>query len=102
MIAIAHPLLGREEAVLNILASGQLSQGENVAALERRFAEVCRVQEAVAISSDTADINPVLLAHQIDVGENVSSATYCSSAISVVVISLSCTSPDFPDRERFG
>ncbi len=53
MIPIARPILGSEEqeAVLRVLASGQLAQGEHVAAFERRFAEVCHVQEAVAISS---------------------------------------------------
>ena len=38
MIPIAYSLLGAEEqeAVLRILASGQLAQGEQVAAFEKR------------------------------------------------------------------
>jgi len=38
MISIVHPLLGAEEAaaVLRVLASGQLAQGEQVATFERR------------------------------------------------------------------
>ena len=42
MIAVAHPLLGTEEevAMLRVLASGQLAQGEQVATFEQRFAEL--------------------------------------------------------------
>jgi perosamine synthetase len=45
MIYIAQPQLGDEEraAILRVLASGQLAQGEHVAAFERRFAELCQV-----------------------------------------------------------
>ncbi len=48
MISIARPLLSSEEeaAIQRVLASGQLAQGENVAAFERRFAQVCQVREA--------------------------------------------------------
>jgi len=43
MISIARPLFGFEEeaSVQRVLTSGQLAQGENVAAFERGFAEVC-------------------------------------------------------------
>src|SRR6266849_10252164 len=59
MIPIACPQLGSEEqdAVLRVLASGQLAQGECVAAFERRFAEVCHVREAVAVSSGTVALH---------------------------------------------
>ena len=67
MISIARPQLGVEEAeaVLRVLNSGQLAQGMRVAAFERRFAEVCQVREAVAVSSgtdpDTYVIDPTLV-----------------------------------------
>lgn len=43
MIAIARPLVGIEEemAVLRVLETGQLAQGELVASFERLFAELC-------------------------------------------------------------
>src|SRR5437588_10694778 len=73
MISIARPLLGHEEeaAVHRVLTSGQLAQGENVAAFERRFAEVCHVREAVALSSGTAALHLALLAHDIGPGDEV-------------------------------
>jgi dTDP-4-amino-4,6-dideoxygalactose transaminase len=48
IIPIAHPLLGAEEqeAVLQVLVSGHLAQGEHVAAFEKRFAELCQVRDA--------------------------------------------------------
>jgi dTDP-4-amino-4,6-dideoxygalactose transaminase len=70
MISIVHPLLGAEEAaaVLRVLASGQLAQGEQVAAFEGRFAEICQVREATAVSSGTAALHFALLAHDIGPG----------------------------------
>lgn len=67
MIAIAKPMLGceEEEAVHRVLGSGQLAQGENVAAFERRFAEVCQLPEAVAVSSGAAVLHLALLANGI-------------------------------------
>src|SRR5258707_8207872 len=65
MISIARPVFGLEEeaAIQRVLLSGQLAQGEHVAAFERRFAEVCQVREAVAGSSRTASLHLPLLAH---------------------------------------
>src|SRR5437660_12496037 len=73
MISIARPLLGSEEeaAVQRVFASGQLGQGENVAAFEQRFAEVCHVREAVALSSGTAALHLAFLAHDIGSGDEV-------------------------------
>ena len=73
MIAIAHPLLGSEEeaATLRVIASGQLAQGKWVADFERRFAELCHVREAVAVSSGTAALLLALLAHNIGHGDEV-------------------------------
>src|SRR5712692_2391364 len=73
MIPIARPLLGAEEeaAVLRVLASGQLAQGEHVAAFEKRFAELCQVREAVAVSNGTSALHLALLAHGIGPGDEV-------------------------------
>ena len=73
MISIARPLLGAEEeiAVLGVLTSGHLAQGERVADFERRFAELCHVREAVAVSSGTAALHLALLAHNIGPGDEV-------------------------------
>jgi len=71
MIPIAQPLIGTEEegAVLEVLRSGRLTQGAQVAAFERHFAEFCQVREAVAVSSGTAALYLALLAHEIGHGD---------------------------------
>ncbi len=82
MIAIAHPLFGAEEeaAVLRVLGSGQLAQGERVATFERRFAELCHVREAVAVSSGTAALHLALLAHDIGRGDEVITTAFSFAA----------------------
>src|SRR5438128_1880653 len=100
MIPIARPILGSEEqeAVLRVLASGQLAQGEHVAAFERRFAEVCHVQEAVAISSGTAALHFALLAHGIGPGDEVITTAFSFAATANVILLVGAT-PVFVDIE---
>lgn len=73
MIPISRPLTGTEEAeaVLRVLASGQLAQGEQTRAFEQCFARICHVQDAVAVSSGTAALYLALLAHGIGPGDEV-------------------------------
>ena len=100
MIPIARPLLGTEEkvAILRVLASKQLAQGENVAAFERRFAALCQVQEAVAVSSGTAALHLALLAHGIGPGDEVITTAF-SFAVTANVILLVGATPVFVDIE---
>jgi perosamine synthetase len=87
MIPIAHPLLGAEEqeAVLRVLASGHLAQGEHVATFEKRFAELCQVREAVAVSSGTAALHLALLAHGIGPGDEVITTPFSFAATPVFI-----------------
>lgn len=98
MIAIAHPLLGAEEetAALQVLASGRLAQGERVATFERRFAELCHVQEAVAVSSGTAALHLALLAHNIGRGDEVITTAFSFSATANTILLVGAT-PVFVD-----
>ena len=100
MISIAHPLLGAEEtaAVLEVLASGQLAQGERVAAFERLFAELCQVQEAVAVSSGTAALHLALLAHGIGPGDEVITTAFSFAATANVILLVGAM-PVFVDIE---
>src|SRR3989442_7080298 len=100
MIPIARPILGSEEqeAVLRVLASGQLAQGEHVAAFERRFAEVCHVREAVAVSSGTAALHLALLAHDIGPGDEVITTAFSFAATANVILLVGAT-PVFVDIE---
>ena len=100
MIAIAHPLLGTEEevAILRVLASGQLAQGEQVATFEQRFAELCHVQEAVAVSSGTAALYLALLVHNIGRGDEVITTAFNFAAAANVILLVGAT-PVFVDIE---
>ncbi len=100
MIPIARPLIGAEEiaAVSRVLASGQLAQGEQVAAFERQFAQLCQTQEAVAVSSGTAALHLALLAHGIGPGDEVIT-TPLSFAATANTICLVGATPVFVDIE---
>ncbi len=100
MISVARPLLGYEEeaAVHRVLTSGQLAQGENVAAFERRFAEVCHVREAVALSSGTAALHLALLAHDIGPGDEVITTAFTFAATANAIL-LAGATPVFVDIE---
>ena len=73
MIPIAKPIIGEAEkrAVLDVLESGMLVQGAQVARLEEQFAEVCETRYAVATSSGTTALHVALLAHGIGPGDEV-------------------------------
>ncbi|MEO6890439.1 MAG: DegT/DnrJ/EryC1/StrS family aminotransferase [Ktedonobacteraceae bacterium] len=100
MISVACPLLGYEEevAVQRVLASGQLVQGEKVAAFEQRFAEVCQVREAVALSSGTAALYLALLAHNIGPGDEVITTAFTFAATVNAILLVGAT-PVFVDIE---
>lgn len=98
MISIAQPLLGRDEheAVMRVLTSGQLAQGEYVAAFERQFAETCGVTDAIAVSSGTAALHLALLAHDIGPGDEVITTPFSFAATANTIILVGAT-PVFVD-----
>jgi perosamine synthetase len=100
LITVARPLLGAEEdaAILRVLASGQLAQGEQVAIFERRFAELCHVKEAVTVSSGTAALYLALLAHKIGRGDEVITTAFSFAATANVILLVGAT-PVFVDIE---
>ena len=88
MIPIARPLIGDEEkqAVLAVLDSGQLAQGEVVEQFEAAFATYCGVRHAIATSNGTTALHLAMLAHGIGEGDEVitSPFTFIASANSVL------------------
>ena len=72
-IPVARPFVGKEEeeAVLQVLRSGWLSQGQRVAAFETRFAEYVGAKHAVAVSSCTTALHLALIAAGISSGDEV-------------------------------
>ncbi len=87
-IAIAHPDIGpaEREAVMNVMSTGGLAQGPQVAALEERFAGYIGTKHAVAVNSGTAALHAALLAHGVGPGDEVitSSFSFIASGNSVL------------------
>lgn len=73
VIKLAQPIIGEDErqAVLDVLASGQLAQGPRVAAFEDAFAEYAGVRHAVAVNSGTAALHLALVARGVGGGDEV-------------------------------
>jgi dTDP-4-amino-4,6-dideoxygalactose transaminase len=72
-INIAKPMLGPEEknAVLEVMSSGKLAQGEKVDQFEKAFAAYSGTKFAVAVGNGTIAIHLALLAHGIGKGMEV-------------------------------
>jgi perosamine synthetase len=73
MIPVARPYVGAEEeqAVVEVLRSGWLTQGPRVAEFEKRFAEYIGCDHAVAVSSCTTALHLALVAMGIGAGDEV-------------------------------
>jgi len=72
-IPIAKPCLGREEeeAVIEVLRSGWVSQGPRVAEFERHFADHVGAPYAVAVSSCTTALHLALVTAGVKSGDEV-------------------------------
>jgi len=99
-IPIAKPQLGEEEkaAVMAVLDSGMLAQGQRVAEFEARFAEFCGVRHAVAVASGTASLWLTMLAHEIGVGDEVITTPFSFIASSNCILYVGAR-PVFVDIE---
>ena len=92
--------VGEEEttAVLQVLRSGRLVQGQEVAAFEQEFAELVAGRSCVAVNSGTSALHLGLLAAGIGPGDEVvvPSFTFAATANAVV---MSGATPVFADIE---
>lgn len=88
MIPISKPYIGEAEkqAVMEVLESGMLAQGPRTARFEERFAQICGVKHAIAISSGTTALHLALLANDIKAGDEVITTpfTFIASANSIL------------------
>lgn len=88
MIPISRPALGQEEeqAVLEVMRSGQLAQGERVRRFEEAFAQATGGGFAVATSSGSSALFLALLAHGIGPGDEVitSPLTFIATANAII------------------
>lgn len=73
MIPVARPYLGAEEeqAVIEVLRSGWVTQGPRVAEFEQKFAAYISCEHAIAVSSCTTALHLALLASGIGSGDEV-------------------------------
>jgi len=99
-IPIAAPQMGDEErnAVLAVLDSGQLAQGPVVEAFEEEFARWCGVRHAVAVSSGTAALHLLVLAHGVKEGDEVITPAFTFVASANVALYVGAR-PVFADIE---
>jgi perosamine synthetase len=73
MIPVARPYIGAEEeqAVIDVLRSGWVTQGPRVAEFEEKFSEYIGCDHSVAVSSCTTALHLALLASGIGPGDEV-------------------------------
>ncbi len=88
-IPVARPALGQDEilAVTEVLESGMLASGDRVVEFERRFADFCGTNHAVAVNNGTAALHASLLSADIGPGDEVivPAFSFVATASSVVM-----------------
>jgi perosamine synthetase len=88
LIPLARPVIGPEEeqAVLEVLRSGQLSLGPRLPEFERRFAARLGIAHASAVSSGTAGLHLALRAVGVSEGDEVVTSPFSFVASSNAVV----------------
>lgn len=97
-ISIAKPLMTEKEkqAVMLVMDSGMLVQGDRVAELERAFADYHGARFGVAMSSGTTALMAMMMAHGIGPGDEVIIPSFSFFATASSVMSVGGT-PVFVD-----
>jgi perosamine synthetase len=88
VVPLAQPVLGEaeEQAVLEVLRSGQLSLGPRVPAFEERFAAFVGAAHASAVSSGTAGLHLALRAVGVSDGDEVVTSPFSFVASANVAV----------------
>ncbi|PWB50037.1 MAG: aminotransferase DegT [Candidatus Methanoperedenaceae archaeon] len=88
MIPIAKPIIGEDEinAVIEVLRSGNIAEGQKVKDFEEAFAKYSGTSFAVAVNSGTAALHIALLAHGIGAGDEVITTPFTFVATSNSVL----------------
>jgi perosamine synthetase len=100
-VPIARPSFGQleEEAVIEVLRSGWVSQGPRVAEFERQFAEYVGASHAVAVSSCTTALHLALVAAGVKPGDEVICPSLSFIATANAIVYAGAT-PIFADVDR--
>jgi perosamine synthetase len=87
-IPLAKPVIGEreEQAVLEVLRSGQLSLGPRVSAFEAAFAERVGARHAAAVSSGTTGLHLALRAAGVEAGDEVVTTPFSFVATANAVV----------------
>ena len=90
IISHSKPTLGKEEeiAVLEVIRSGQISQGKKVAQFEKLMADYIGKKYAVAVNSGLAALHLSLIALNIKKGDEVILPSYTCDALLNAVLYL--------------
>jgi len=102
VIPIARPVVGPEEeqAVLDVLRSGQLAEGPRVRAFEEEFAAYVGTRHAIAVNSGTAALIVALQANGVGQGDEVITSPFSFIATATSIIACGAT-PVFVDIDPF-
>jgi dTDP-4-amino-4,6-dideoxygalactose transaminase len=87
MIPHSRPTLSKDdsEAVLKVMESGHLSQGNMVSAFEKELSSFVGVERGAAVSSGSAGLHLSLIALKVEQGDEVIIPSYvCSALLNVV------------------
>jgi perosamine synthetase len=97
-IPIAKPFIGEEEkqAVVEVLSSGQLSQGPKVAEFEKAFAAFQGAKHGIATSNGTTALMASMMAHGIGLGDEVIIPSFSFFATASCILSVGAR-PVFAD-----
>ncbi len=100
MIELGAPVLGdaEKQALIAVLDDQWLTMGPRVRAFERAFADLHRVDDAVAVSSATAALQLILAAFDIGAGDEVIVPSMSFVATAAAVVHAGAT-PVFVDIE---
>ena len=100
-VPIARPSFGQleEEAVIEVLRSGWVSQGPRVAEFERQFAEYVGAAHAVAVSSCTTALHLALVAAGVKPSDEVICPSLSFIATANAIVYAGAT-PVFADIDR--
>src|SRR3989344_8529023 len=101
MINISKPFIGKEEknAVLKVLDSGMIAQGQRVQEFERKFANYCGSEHSVALNSGTAALHTGLHVMGIGKGDEVITTPFTFIATANVIL-MQQAKPIFADIDE--